>query len=176
MTAGLEVTDPEAYRQQLRELLAGQEPLTVLASTADALREKFAGQSTESVRARPFEEKWTPLEILGHLVDAEWSFAWRLRTVLGDDRPRIEPMDQEQWVIAQQHNERDLQELLDDFAVLRRINLRLWEKLTPEELNRKGLHQQRGEESLDTMRLMLAGHDLSHLDQIERYLAAVAGS
>ncbi|TWU00216.1 DinB superfamily protein [Botrimarina colliarenosi] len=172
MSQRLEVTDPAAYRRKLQDQLAGRDPLEVIGQTPAALRALFAGVDEATVRSRPFPGKWTPLEVLGHLVDAEWSFGWRMRLVLGDDTPPIVPMDQEKWVVAQRHNQASLGELLDDFAALRAINLRLWRQMTPADLQRIGVHGQRGEESLDTMRWMLAGHDESHLDQIERYLVA----
>lgn len=173
MSQRLEVTDPAAYRSKLAEQLAGRDPIEVIAQTPTRLRALFADEDDATVRTRPFVGKWTPLEVLGHLVDAEWSFGWRMRSVLGDDTPPIEPMDQDKWVVAQRHNEEPVADLLDDFETLRTINLRWWKSRTAEELQRVGLHRQRGEESLDTMLRMLAGHDESHLDQIARYLAAI---
>lgn len=176
MTQGLEITDPVAYRKQLEEHLSGRDPVEVMSETPDRLRQLFSDRSAEETRQRPFAGKWTPLEVLGHLIDAEWSFAWRIRTTLGDERPRIEAMDQDRWVQAQAFNEQEPCQLLDDFELLRRINLRLWRRMTPEDLQRVGLHRDRGEESLELMRVMLAGHDLSHLNQIERYFAAIDGA
>lgn len=176
MKPGIEVTDPAAYRRKLDTLLAGRDPLEVMSKTPEQLRRMFSEASLEAARTRPFPGKWTPLEVLGHLIDAEWSFAWRMRSVYGDDRPRIEPMDQDNWVAAQGFNDQEADELLDDFEGLRRINLKLWQRMTPEDLQRVGRHRDRGDESLETMRVMLAGHDLSHLDQIERYFAAIAGA
>jgi hypothetical protein len=40
-------------------------------------------------------------------------------------------------------------------------------------LKRTGEHNERGPESLDVMLRLLAGHDLSHLSQIARYVQAV---
>jgi hypothetical protein len=45
--------------------------------------------------------------------------------------------------------------------------------MTAAELARVGVHNERGPESLELMRRMSAGHDLSHVDQIGRYVAAV---
>ncbi len=173
MAQGIEVTDPDAYRRKLDGLLAGRDPLVVFGETPGRLRQLFSVRSVEAARARPFEGKWTPLEVLGHLVDVEWCLAWRVRIILGADRPQITPMDQDDWVVAQRVNEQEPGELLDDFEALRRINLRLWRRLTPEELQRVGVHTDRGEESLAVILTTYAGHDLSHLDQIERYFAAI---
>ena len=55
-------------------------------------------------------------------------------------------------------------------------HLALWTKLTPSQLARTGRHAERGVESLSMMIRMYAGHDLSHIDQITRYLAAIIGA
>ncbi len=176
MSQRLEVTDPAAYRRKLDEKLAGRDPLDVISQTPARLRAIFAAEDDATVCTRPFAAKWTPLEVLGHLVDAEWTYGWRMRLILGDETPPITPMDQERWVVAQRHNEASAAELLDEFESLRTFNLRWWKQRTTEDLKRHGVHGERGEESLDTIRTMLAGHDESHIDQIERYLAAIKNS
>ena len=41
------------------------------------------------------------------------------------------------------------------------------------DLERAGQHNERGPESLDVMLRLLAGHDLSHLNQIAQYIEAI---
>jgi hypothetical protein len=168
----LELTDPAAYAAKLRSQLGERDPLDVLAETPEVLRRLVAGVSPQVMRARPFAGKWTPNEILGHLLDAEWVFGYRLRAILCDDKPTIIGMDQEKWVARQQHNDREPAELVEAFTALRRQNVALWKRMTPSDLARSGQHNERGEESLATMLVLEAGHDLSHIDQIQRYLDA----
>jgi hypothetical protein len=59
------------------------------------------------------------------------------------------------------------------FRTMREFNLALWNRMSPADLKRTGQHNERGPESLGVMLRMLAGHDLSHLDQITRYIQAV---
>ncbi len=49
----------------------------------------------------------------------------------------------------------------------------LWRSLGPAELARTGQHNERGPESLALLRTLLAGHDLLHLDQLQRLLMAI---
>jgi DinB family protein len=56
---------------------------------------------------------------------------------------------------------------------LRRDNLRLIERATPADLERVGVHAERGEESAGYLVRLYAGHDLMHLAQIERIARAV---
>ena len=122
------------------------------------------------MRARPLEDKWTPNEIVGHLGDAEWAFGWRTRSVLGEAEARITGFDQDSWVASQRLNDRDPAELVETFAQLRRCNLELWTRLTPEDLKRSG-EGRKGPVSLGRLLQIFAQHDLRHLDQLTRYLA-----
>ena len=170
--ARLEISDPQAYRAKLDGHLAGRDPIEVLAQTPDALARLLEQYPPQRWRERPFAEKWTPLEILGHLLDCEWTFGYRMRAILCDDEPQIVGMDQERWVARQAHNEREPAELLDAFRALRRANVALWRRMNAAELGRIGRHNERGPESLGMMLNIEAGHDLSHIDQIKRYLAS----
>lgn len=169
----IEISDPKAYQERLRALGAGRDPVVILGETAEALAALVGGIERGKLQVRPGEGKWSPVEILGHLVDTEWVFGGRLRAILCQDRPRIVGMDQDLWVEGQRHREADPAGLLGSFRALREINLRLWRRLTPRDLARTGLHEERGEESLELLRAMNAGHDLYHLEQLRRTLAAV---
>jgi hypothetical protein len=72
------------------------------------------------------------------------------------------------------HNEREPSELVENFRTLREFNLAVWRGRSPADLERTGQHNERGPESLAVMLRLLAGHDLSHLDQIRRYIEAAA--
>ena len=96
-----------------------------------------------------------------------------MRLILCEATPTILGMDQELWVSTQRHNQRDPAELAATFRAIRDINLPLWRGMTPDDLARVGRHNERGEESLATMLMMTAGHDLTHIDQISRYLEAI---
>jgi hypothetical protein len=100
-------------------------------------------------------------------------YGYRLRLILCENDPAILGTNQEMWVAALRHNERQPSELVEIFRRMRMFNLALWNRTSPEDLKRTGQHNERGPESLDVMLRLLAGHDLSHLDQIARYIQAV---
>jgi len=56
--------------------------------------------------------------------------------------------------------------------VLREANLALLESLTPEQWKHYGMHSERGQEAIELIVRMAAGHDINHLQQIERILPA----
>ena len=167
------VSDPQAYRQNLLKLLGERNPVEVLAETPGELSVIARQHSPSTLRTRPYEGKWTPNEIIGHLTDGEWVYGCRLRLILSEDDPPILGTNQDLWVARQRHNERDPTELVETFGILRQFNLELLKRLSPDELKRTGRHDERGPESLGLMLHMLAGHDLSHVNQINRYLHVI---
>jgi hypothetical protein len=118
--------------------------------------------------------KWSIGQILQHLADSDVVWAWRMRLILAQDRPRLTGYDQDLWADRLHYDQEDPSEALELFGVLRRANLRLLERASPADLKRVGVHVERGEESLEHLRRLYAGHDLLHLRQIERVRQAVA--
>ena len=172
MKPGIEVTNPDAYKNKLFALLGDRIPLAVLSETPGVLSRIVGDTPTDLMKTRPFEGKWTANEIIGHLTDVEWVFGFRIRHILCEESPTIVGMDQNLWVSGQRHNDREPSELVDMFSGLRRFNLGIWRRVGPADLKRTGNHSERGAESLEAMLRMEAGHDLSHLGQIRRYLEA----
>lgn len=170
---GLEVSAPGTYREKLFNLLAGRDPIEVLEQTASTLADVVARYPAEVLRGRAIQGKWTPNEIIGHLTDSEWVYGYRLRLILCEDKPTILGFKQDAWVASLRHNEREPSELAETFRMLRVLNLSVWRRMSPEDLQRSGQHNERGAESLAVMLKSLAGHDLSHLHQIGRYIQAL---
>ena len=161
------------YQEKMLGILGERDPLDVLSHTSSRLAEIVSENSVATLRARPFTGKWTPNEIIGHLTDSEWVYGYRLRLILCEEEPTILGTKQDAWVAGLRHNEREPTGLVNTFRTLREINLDLWKRTSAADLQRTGRHNERGQESLDTMLKLLAGHDLSHLDQIARYLDAI---
>jgi hypothetical protein len=163
----------QTYRERMFSLLGDRSPLDVLAQTAGALAGIVAQHPASLLRARPFEGKWTPNEIIGHLTDSEWVYGYRLRLILSEDNPTILGTNQDSWVAQLRHNEREPSDLVVTFRALRDLNLAVWKRTLSSDLDRAGQHNERGPESLGAMLRLLAGHDLSHLEQIARYIQAL---
>jgi hypothetical protein len=165
-------TAAEAYRQRLFSLLGERNPLEVMGQTAAELAAIVASRPVSVLRARPFPGKWSPNEIIGHLGDSEWVYGYRLRLIVCEENPVILGTKQEAWVEHLRYNEQEPEQLVEAFRVLRELNLAEWRRRPAADLRRTGQHNERGAESLEVMLRMLAGHDLSHLGQINRYLEA----
>ena len=51
-------------------------------------------------------------------------------------------------------------------------NLALLKSLTAEQWKHHGMHAERGQESIEHIVRMIAGHDINHTKQVERLVAA----
>ncbi|HET7220732.1 MAG TPA: DinB family protein [Vicinamibacterales bacterium] len=163
-----------AYTNAVLELLGSQDPATVLRATPNALQRAIGGLDPKLLRQPEKPGKWSIGHVLRHLADAEVVWGWRLRLILAQDRPPLTGYDQDAWADRLHYDEADPGDSLQTFNVLRRDNLRLVERAAPEDLKRVGVHAERGEESVEHLRRLYAGHDLLHLRQIERIRQTVA--
>jgi DinB superfamily len=166
------VEQPKEYQQMVLSYLEGRDVVQTYRQTPDQM-EAIVADAGDRLRERPAEGEWSVLEVLGHIVDGEVASGARMRWVLAEDEPPLPGYDQERWVERLRHNEDDPAELLQLLRVLRRSNLLLWERASPEERGRVGIHAERGPESFDLLFQLAAGHGLLHLEQMEQTAAAV---
>jgi DinB family protein len=162
---------PQQYRHRILGYVKGKQPLAVQAATADTLDRLVNGLSTVELRMRPAPDKWSVSEIIAHLADGEIVGAFRLRFILGSPGAPVVTYDQDKWVTSGHYDKRDPQKSVELFRVLREANLSLLESLQPEQWKRYGMHSERGQESIEHMVRMFAGHDINHLRQIENIVA-----
>jgi hypothetical protein len=166
---------PETAQQYIQRMLGnvkGHDPLKVQASTTKRLERLVKGVPASKLRKRPAPDKWSVAEIVAHLADTEIVGSWRIRAILGAPGTAIQAFDQDVWVVAGHYGKRDPRKCIEQFRVLRDANLALFKTLAPEQWQYHGMHAERGQETVEHIVRLFAGHDLNHLQQIERILAA----
>lgn len=128
-----------------------------------------SGLPEKVLRYKPFPDKWSIHEILGHLADVEIVYAYRLRQLLADNKPVIAPMDQDSWARNLNHLETPPPELVALYGLNRHANLRLLQRLKPGDLEKSAYHPET-KQDLTVAQLIerMATHGTSHLEQIER--------
>ena len=164
------------YAHAVLGLVADRNPIDVLRDTPGQCARAVATLTPEKLRTREAEGKWSVAMVLRHLADTDVVWGWRMRLILAQDRPVITGFDQDLWAERLDYAHADPNESLETFAILRRDNLRLIERASPDDLQRVGVHAERGEESAGYLVRLYAGHDLMHLNQIERITTAVESS
>ena len=95
---------------------------------ADAL----AGTPAEDLDRRPADGGWTAREVVHNLADMETHAFVRLRRLIAEDHPTIDPHDDEEYV-RRLHYDRSIQPSLEVVRVVRIGSLQLLTALAPEE-------------------------------------------
>lgn len=161
---------PQQYTQRMLANAHGQDPIKLQSATTKKLDRLVKGVSASKLRKRPLPDKWSVAEILAHLADVEIVVGWRMRSILGSPGIPIQAFDQGAWVNAGHYAKRDPRKVLAQHRVAREANLDLLKSLTPDQWKHFGMHSERGQESIEHIARMIAGHDLNHIQQIERIL------
>lgn len=114
--------------------------------------------------------KWTVKELLGHVVDTERVMAYRALRFARNDKTPIPGFDENEYVANAHFADRSLDDLAEEFYLLRRANLYFFRSLTDAEINRTGTANNKPM-SVRALLFVIAGH-LSHHRRIlaERYL------
>jgi len=161
---------PKQYTQRIVGYIDGKQPLAVQAATARKIAGLIKGTSAAKLRKRPHPDRWSVSEIIAHLADAEIVGSYRIRLILGSPGAAIAAYDQDNWVVSGHYDKRDPRQSLEQFRVLREANLALLASLDRRQWQQFGMHSERGRESIEHIARMFAGHDLNHLQQIEKIL------
>jgi hypothetical protein len=160
------------YVRALLDLLGPRNPLEVLGELLPWLDHRLLGVVDATLRRPEKPGKWSVIEVIQHLADSELVAGFRSRMVLSEDRPVLQGYDQDRWASEFRYREVSLSQALDQLRGLRMANLHLWKHLTPVQLERVGLHSERGPESAGHIIRLMAAHDLVHRRQIDRIFTA----
>ena len=161
----------QQYTQRILRYVQDKQPLEVQAATANKLEQLIEGVPTSELRKRSAADQGSVTEIVAHLGDAEIVNGFRMRLILGAPGAPIAAYDQDSWASGH-YEKRDPRKSVEQFRVVREANLALLASLTPEQWKHSGVHSERGLETIEHIVRMAAGHDINHLQQIERILPA----
>jgi uncharacterized damage-inducible protein DinB len=148
------------------KFLAARDPIEVLESTSVQIAKLADRLPQDQLALRPPSGKWSAREIVAHLADCEQVFSFRMRQALAEDHPTIQPFDQDHW--AARYANCDFASALRLFEAARNWNLLLISGTTAAERTRQTTHPERGTMTFWTIVETMAGHDINHLQQLER--------
>jgi len=158
--------------------LSIDDALAVLERTPKVLRAWLEGLPERWLGASEGEGTFSPLDVLGHLIDGE-EHDWipRARIVLEHGAGRA--FDRfDRFAFRERHAGLDAPARLDLFARRRAESLSALRALdlAPEHLARPGLHPELGPVTLGELLATWVVHDLGHLAQIARVMSKAYGS
>src|SRR4051812_5019805 len=160
----------QQYTERLVGYLQGKDALRSQQQAPRKLAALLKGRKKQHLTRRPAPGKWSIAEIVAHMADAEIAISWRLRQILSTDGVALQAYDQDSWAAAFNYGRRAANDSLAQYTALRNANVELLKSVPRRAWDNHGMHAERGRETVTHMVRLAAGHDLNHLQQIERIL------
>ena len=145
----------------------------ILSRTPAVLNTLLGGLNADWLINNEGPDTFSPYDVVGHLIHGEktnWAVRAKMILEYGATKTFI-PWDR--FAQYEESRGRSLNELLDDFGLLRKDNVDwlMGLKLTTEDLDKKGMHPKLGTVTLRNLLSTWVAHDLTHIAQIARVMA-----
>ena len=146
--------------------------LPILEKTPALLKLWLQGLSDELIVNNEGGDTWSVYDVVGHLIHGERTdWMARIRKTLSDTDKEFVPFDR--FAQFNESKGKTLDQLLDEFATIRKQNLEEFRSLNISEqvLSKTGIHPSFGTVTLRQLLSTWVAHDLSHIAQIARVMA-----
>ncbi len=144
--------------------------LTILADQIAEIMTLLRPLSEEKASFAYAPGKWTIKQVVGHLIDTERVFSYRLVSFARADPGPLPSFDENAWIGPAQFNDRSLTSLVDELVAVRSASIALVAGLPPEARVRRGIASGK-EVSVRAIAHILPGHVAHHLQVLkDRYL------
>lgn len=157
-----------------RVLTGDVDLFTVLQNGPARVSDLLARHAETPTDRQPEPGEWSPRQIVHHLADNEAVNAVRLRAILTEDTPQLYGYDSDHW--TRFFDVESPAAALHRFGVQRENTVRVLRGLSQQDLDRVGVLSYRGAETVRVLAAVLAGHDLSHLDQLVKSFGLLAAA
>ena len=160
---------PEYYSRYISRVPDGD----VLDTIKKQIEETVAFLGTideKTANHRYAPDKWSIKQVVGHLIDIERLFQYRVLAFARSDPVRLPGMEQDDYVDNANFDDRTLSELIAEYRVTRQAGLALFKSFDDDMQTRKGIANE-VEFTVRAIPFILAGHDIHHISVIkDRYL------
>lgn len=167
-----EITESEyfSYYKQYVDLVDDIPLIEALEAGLIATNKFFETIPDAKLHSQYAEGKWTPKEILLHLIDTERVFCYRALYFARNAGSSLEGFDENIFGENCNANERELDDLLKEYFSIRNATLHLFTSLSDEVLKQGG--KANGSKlSVRSIGFIICGHEIHHRRIIEeRYL------
>ena len=146
--------------------IEGRDPMAVLTATPEQLSALIERIGSAGMKRSLEPGKWNVSQILTHLAQCELAFSHRIRQAASQTEYVAQSFDQDQWMSLEPVAEDD--RALQAFVALRNWNLGLYRSFSAADRARAFHHPHLGEQSVQELLELIAGHELNHLAQLEQ--------
>ncbi len=127
----------------------------------------------EKALYRYAENKWSIKELIGHMLDTERIMAYRALCIARNEKKSLPGFEQDDYVQNGFFNDRNWNEMLEEYSLQRKANILLFESFNESVLKTIGIANEK-EISVRALIYIIAGHERHHLNILkERYLPKI---
>ncbi len=158
------------YRNYVELVKPDQELLESLKDGKDKSLSFYAEIPEDKWRFAYQSGKWTILEVLQHVIDTERIFCYRALRIGRGDKTPLPGFEQDDYITPSRANQRQMHELLDEYALVRDCTISLFKHFDEEALAFKGTAS---DATLTTRAagFIICGHEIHHANVIQsKYL------
>ena len=138
-----------------------------LAATPNRLGQ-LIGETSENLRYRPADGRFSILENVCHLRDIEIEgYTDRIKRILEEDSPELQDIDGGRLAIEREYNKQELIPALKTFVEAREKNVARLRNVDVKELEKTGNLQGVGQVTLEQLLEMMLEHDEGHLTELQ---------
>jgi DinB superfamily len=145
--------------------LGDREPVAALLETSTRISELVSGWKPAEFERSYEPGKWNARQILLHMAHIEMAFGLRVRMALSTPSYAVQPFDQDRWM--EHESNVDGRAAADAFLALSRLNSSLFATLSAADMATPVSHPEAGSISVAWIVYTLAGHQVSHLPNLE---------
>lgn len=165
-----ETDEFDSYYERYVSLVADGDIISSLKNQISETLDLLDKISREKADFRYAEGKWSVKELVGHIIDTERIFAYRALRIARGDKTPIEGYEQDDYVKNAEFAKCGLARLAEEFALVRRANVLMFQNLTESAWHRRGTANDK-EISVRALAYITAGHEIYHVNILkERYL------
>ena len=165
-----------AYAESDIARVSGSDARVALQTQREEVLTLLGGLTDSQVRGVAYAPgKWTLKEVLGHLIDDERIFCYRVLCVARGEQTPQPGFDEKRYAATSGAEARPLAELLDEYRVVRESTLALLRGLPREAWMRRGVINGY-EATARGLAFHIAGHELRHVEALRtKYLTLTEG-
>ena len=168
--SSLQSTEYDTYYKPYIEALGEVDLLNELEHSFITFIDFLKTIPTEKLEYRYAEGKWTIKDIVQHLIDAERIFAYRALRIARKDQTPLPGFEENEYVETAFANNRTMEDLIEEFTIVRKATLSLFKTFTEEQLMQMGTASEKPV-SVRAIGFITLGHQKHHEKIIkERYL------
>jgi len=158
------------FYQKYIDKVGSVNPIELLEDQLKTLQLLFEKIEEEKSKYRYATGKWSIKEVIGHIIDSERVFSYRILRFSRKDINAIPGFDENAYIHNSCYDDIPFKDLVEELILLRKANILMFKLLKEEMLSLIG-NANGNNVSVRALLYIIAGHTQHHLDIInERYL------